>query len=144
MQCRSYCERIACTSSTAPAVHHVFHFFTGSWEAREQREADALLAVARERLAKVDCDAKKLEEAAKPLLSAADPDKFPTPLTVQESCETLSATVTQSLSEAKASIREQQEKLANWSKGPMFEAKRDLAQMSAKVQGSRPQHIFTQ
>lgn len=105
-------------------------------EAREQREADALLAVARERLAKVDCDAKKLEEAAKPLLSAADPDKFPTPLTVQESCETLSATVTQSLSEAKASIREQQEKLANWSKGPMFEAKRDLAQMSAKVENA--------
>jgi len=113
-------------------------------EAKEQKEADAILAVAKPAVEKVEAELKRLEEAAKPLSERNGTDllkEFATPLTVQDEVKLIDTALKAAVQAAKTVVKEQQEveQLKKAVKGPILEAKKELQQWfqkASQAQGS--------
>jgi len=80
---------------------------------------------------------KAVEEAAEPMkgLKDADLEAFATPVSVREKAESLLASGTKIVDEAKACVKENQAKLIKVSKGPLLETKKELGKILVKVEG---------
>jgi len=104
-------------------------------EAAEQKEADAILEVARAACALLDEDLKKIEETSAPLVKLTGDDllAFPTPFTVQEGLKPLAESAAKNAQETKTVAKEQQEKLPKAIKGPMNEARKETMGMISKA-----------
>mmetsp|Transcript_22762 Transcript_22762/g.51950 ORF Transcript_22762/g.51950 Transcript_22762/m.51950 type:complete len:1457 (+) Transcript_22762:68-4438(+) len=121
------------TSAKAIVDKKVQQEISAHIEVREKKAADTLMTRVRESLENVESLRKQLEEAAKPAAKGLL-DTFETPLSLAEECEKLSAELIAAVADAKAKIKEPQAQLSN--KGPMLEAKRELAKMQVKVQAA--------
>mmetsp|Transcript_23922 Transcript_23922/g.38200 ORF Transcript_23922/g.38200 Transcript_23922/m.38200 type:complete len:2017 (-) Transcript_23922:43-6093(-) len=105
-------------------------------EAREKKEADVILDVARPLILKMEAELKKLDEVSKPLLERKDTDlleAFTTPLSVQEETKAVADKVKAAAEEAKVSVKAQQEIVAKATKGAMLEARKELSKWSSDV-----------
>jgi len=104
-------------------------------EARERKEADAILEVAVAKVDAMEACAKELEEATKTLTALQGPelDAFECPATAFENAEKLRDALTDSVKETRASVKEQQGKVTKAVKGPLLEAKKELAKMDQKA-----------
>lgn len=105
-------------------------------EAREKKAADAIIGEASVKVEAMDACLKELEETTQPMtsLQGDELDAFATPVSVLEAGEKLQASLATSVTEARASIKEQQAKLGKAAvKGPMLEAKRELIKMEGKA-----------
>mmetsp|Transcript_28031 Transcript_28031/g.48855 ORF Transcript_28031/g.48855 Transcript_28031/m.48855 type:complete len:2072 (-) Transcript_28031:148-6363(-) len=102
--------------------------------AKEKKEADAITEVAKTAIAAMDAELKKLEEAAAPLISLKGDEllAFPTPVTIQEEAKALVESTKKLTEEAKTATKEAQEKVAKATKGPLFDAKKELGTFIAK------------
>jgi len=108
-------------------------------EARERKEAMALLAPAGDKVDALETALKALEDVAKPITSLSGPElgAFATPVAIADETSKLSQALMKAVEEAKAAVKEQQEEYAKvgtkYTKGPMFDAKRDLQKMASKA-----------
>jgi DNA repair exonuclease SbcCD ATPase subunit len=101
-------------------------------EAKEQKEADEILSVAKPAVDAMEAEFKKLEEVAAPLLEkVATPDvlqEFATPLSIMNEAQTHEKTLKTLAAEAKEAVKKQQEveAIKKATKGPVLEAKNEL------------------
>jgi hypothetical protein len=101
-------------------------------EAKEQLEADALLAVAKPAIEAMEAQSKKLEEVSKPLVEKlSTPDllaEFTTPITTTDEAKIVEEALKAAVEEARVAIKKQQEEEAikKAQKGPVLEAKKEL------------------
>jgi len=107
-------------------------------EAKEQKEADVILAVAKPAVEKVEAELKRLEEAAKPLSERTGTDllkEFATPLTVQDEVKVINAALKAAVQAAKTVLKEQQEveQVKKAVKGPVMQAKQELQKWVQKA-----------
>jgi len=104
-------------------------------EARERKEAQAITAPVAEKVEAMEAAAKQLEEVATPLtsLKGAEIEAFATPVSVLEDGEKLVTTISESVTEVKACVKEALGKLPKMPKGPMLEGKKDLIKMQSKA-----------
>ncbi|CAE8721864.1 unnamed protein product [Polarella glacialis] len=107
-------------------------------EAKEKKEAEAFTAVAAVEVEACEVDAKKVEDAAAPLVSlqVADVQSFATPAALQQQVEKLSTAALASIAKARAIIKEQQEKIQKATSGPEMRAKKDLQSLTNRVQAA--------
>jgi len=109
-------------------------------EARERREAEALIAPATAKVEALEAALAGVEEAAKAVTSLSTKEEvlaFDTPIAISAEVERLSAAVTKAAAESKEVISAQQGQLPKVVKGPMMEAKRELMKLSAKSEQFR-------
>jgi len=107
-------------------------------EAKEQKAADEITAVAKPAVEKVEALLLKLEEAAKPLSERQGKEElkeFATPLTVQDEVKAVDVTLRAAVQVAKDAVKEAQknEEISKATKGPMFEAKKELQKWLQKA-----------
>jgi len=107
-------------------------------EARERKEAAAMMAEASAKMEVVEACAKKVAEAVTPLTAAegAELEAFATPLSLLDEAEQLLKELLEAASEAKACTKEQQAKIPKATKGPLLDARKDLHKIDAKVAAS--------
>jgi len=107
---------------------------TAHLEAKERREAEALLAEANKTLEAAEAEGAKVTTTSEALLAAQGEElmKFATPATVAEEMETLEPSASSLLSKAKASFLTQTREIKA-TKGPMMEAKKELTKLIAKA-----------
>jgi len=103
--------------------------------AKEKKEADAVLAVARAKVDPMEACARKLEEAAAPVLAAgSELEAFPTPAAALQDVMQLFNDVTGCVGEAKACLKEETEKIRKVLKGPILDAQRELKKMQMRCE----------
>jgi len=104
-------------------------------EARERKAADAMIAEVAAKVEALEAVLKELEEGATPLtsLQGSELEAFATPISVTGAGQKLQATSKESASDARAAVKEQQAKLTKIIKGPMFEAKKELAKLETRI-----------
>merc|ERR1719362_452433 len=104
-------------------------------EIRERKEADAILSEAAAKVEETEAAGKELETVALPLtsLQGAELDVFATPLSVLEAAERLQASMTESVTQTRAALKDQRAKIGKVVKGPMFEAKLELAKLESRL-----------
>jgi len=104
-------------------------------EARERKEADAVVAPVVAKVEAVEAALKRLEAAVEPILSISgdELDAFATPLSLLESAEKIAEEVVKFAEETKAAVTTQSGELPKVLKGAMMDAKRELAKMSSKA-----------
>jgi len=103
--------------------------------AKEKKEADAVLAVARVKVDPMEACARKLEEAAAPVLAAgSELEAFPTPAAALQDVMQLFNDVTGCVGEAKACLKEETEKIRKVLKGPILDAQRELKKMQMRCE----------
>jgi hypothetical protein len=104
-------------------------------EITERRAAEAILKVARDKVAIVDAAVEKLESVAKPLASAAvnDMKVVEKPITLREAAEKLAEEVVAGIPAAREAIKEQTEALAKSTHRAMSDARRELTKFTGKL-----------
>ncbi|CAJ1460298.1 unnamed protein product [Effrenium voratum] len=107
---------------------------TAHLEAKERREAAAILKTATAELEPVEAQCAKITDSAAELLAAKGEDlqKFATPCTVLEGVEKSVLEAASALSKVKASLTEETKKIKA-TKGPLMEAKKELAKLNTKA-----------
>ncbi|CAE7656546.1 unnamed protein product, partial [Symbiodinium sp. CCMP2456] len=107
---------------------------TAHLEAKERREAEALLAEANKTLEAAEAEGAKATTTSEALVAAQGEElmKFATPATVAEEMEALEPSASSLLSKAKASFLAQTREIKA-TKGPMMEAKKELTKLIAKA-----------
>jgi len=104
---------------------------------KEQKEADAILELAKPAVEKVEAEIKRLEAVAKPLtdLQGDELQGFATPISVQDEVAALATDLKATVTAAKIVVKEQQDHVAvaKAIKGPMLEAKKELQKWMQKV-----------
>lgn len=103
-------------------------------EAREKRAAEAMTQEANVKVEAMEANLRALDEALQPLtsLSGPDLDAFSTPATLLEESERLQGILSDSIAAARAIIKEKLAGISKNPKGPMLEAKRELAKMEGR------------
>jgi len=104
-------------------------------EEKEKKEADAITGPVAKDLEDAEALAKKVEDAAEPLvtLKAEEVFTFEKPASLLKELEGLVPTATAALQKVKTAATEEQKQLLKAIKGPKFEAKKELQKMQLKA-----------
>ncbi|CAE7346554.1 EIF3A [Symbiodinium natans] len=111
---------------------------TAHLEAKERREAEALLAAAGKEVEAAEAEAAQVTSAAEPLVAAQGEElmKFEKPATVSEEVEKLAPAAAAALSKVRTSLLSQTKEIKAL-KGPLAEARKELAKLIIKVDAAQ-------
>jgi len=106
-------------------------------EVRERKSATVILKAINQKVDVLDASIDKLENALKPLISTdAKPDLVAEPLSMIKAAAKLVTAVEKDVGEVKACLAQHQPTLAKAAKGPLHEAKQEVAKVMVKVEAT--------